>query len=248
MFLYEFVIQCSSSTKRNIISAHLSFPRLRYDLNKNHTKAVSHGKNTATGVRKPGLQSGDCQLWGLKPVSLSEPWVSLWEVTQLQGCRCFCKWRGPFEHRADLRCDIEGRWDPLLFWTSDSENSETPTEEEAEDSVLCPCNLLCTGCGGNGLLRPDESARSLLWEGLEWPELTLLSFPNPTFSSSSFHVYKELACCSHLSCLDSLSQIRSFKIIWPDRLKETFTPLVRWLNPWHRQCVSTDACFCIFIF
>lgn len=78
VFLCESVIQCCSSTKRNIISAHLSFPRLKYDLNKNHTKAVSHGKNTGTGVRKPGLQP--------------EPLVALWEVTQLQGYKCFCKW------------------------------------------------------------------------------------------------------------------------------------------------------------
>lgn len=175
MFLYEFVIRYPSPTKRNIISAHLSFPRPKYDLNKNHTKAVSHARSTGTGVRKPGLQSGYCQLWGLKPVSLSEPRVSPWEVTELQGYRHFCKWCRPFEHRAELRCDIEGLWDPLLFWTSDSENSETTTEEE-EDSVPCPWKLLCRGYSGNGLLRPDQSVHSLLRRiGVAGPDPSYLS-------------------------------------------------------------------------
>ena len=73
---------------------------------------------------------------------------------------------------------------------------------------------------------PSWSVHFQLWEGFEWPELTFLSRPDPQFPSPGFHVFKELACCSHLSCLGALSQIQSFKITWPDRFKETFTPLV----------------------
>lgn len=190
MFLYEFVIQYSSSTKRNIISAHLSFPRLKYDLNKKHTKAVSHARNTGLGVRKLGLQAGYCQQWGLKPLSLSEPRVSPWEVTQLPGYRHFCKYADPLsteQSEGVISKDFETLCSFELL------TLKTVRPQQKRKKILCLVPEICFAGGIVRMASWNQTRVSTPCSGgLEWPELTLLSFPNPTSPSSSFHLFRLL--------------------------------------------------------
>lgn len=141
-----------------------------------------------------------------------------------------------------ISVDTETLCSPELL----TENTETLQQKKPE--ILCLDPKICFEGSVPGMawvhlfLRSDWNVHSQPWKGLSGQSWPFFPSPYPQFPSPSFYILKELACCSHLSCFGSLSQIQSFKITWPDRLEETFTPLVRWLTFWHCQCVSTDAC------